>query len=160
MHLSFPFKFVFKAQIFSQLFPHFILNATHDHTPLPFSHFEYNPLQLSAIFFYMFLSIPKIMKFEDFLMDPTAPHQRKLDLQGEVRFFLSPSLPLSFQSQAHTNLVFLQVLKLEEQLHGEQQLNKALHWALHGPFLSHPHVSSSLPPQVRPLCIGLSNSNA
>ncbi|KAG7033058.1 hypothetical protein SDJN02_07111, partial [Cucurbita argyrosperma subsp. argyrosperma] len=59
-------------------------------------------------------------------MDPTAPHQRRLDLQGEV-------------------------VKLEEQLHGEQQLNKALHWALHGPFLSHPHVSSSLPPQMQVL---------
>lgn len=65
------------------------------------------------------------MKFEDFLMEPTPDdHQHKLDLEGEV-------------------------LKLQGELHGEQALNKALHWALHGPLLSHPHVSSSLPPQVR-----------
>ncbi|KAG6578691.1 hypothetical protein SDJN03_23139, partial [Cucurbita argyrosperma subsp. sororia] len=64
------------------------------------------------------------MKFEDFLTQPTPKHQRKLDLEAEV-------------------------LKLQAELHAEQALNKALHWALHGPLLSHPHVSSSLPPQVQ-----------
>lgn len=39
-------------------------------------------------------------------------------------------------------------MKLQAELHGEQALNKALHWALHGPLLSHPHVASTLPPQV------------
>ncbi|XP_038891096.1 uncharacterized protein LOC120080496 [Benincasa hispida] len=73
----------------------------------------------------MFLSNPKIMKFEHFLMEPTPDeHQHKLDLET-------------------------QVLKLQAELHGEQALNKALHWALHGPLLSHPHASSSLPPQVQ-----------
>ncbi|XP_022134548.1 uncharacterized protein LOC111006766 [Momordica charantia] len=72
----------------------------------------------------MVFSNSKIMKFEDFLMEPTGEHQRKLDLETEV-------------------------VKLQAELHGEQELNKALHWALHGPLISHPHVSSSLPPQVQ-----------
>ncbi|PRQ59215.1 putative ternary complex factor MIP1, leucine-zipper [Rosa chinensis] len=66
------------------------------------------------------------MKLEDFLMQRSEDKQKRLVLEEEV-------------------------LKLQEELDGEQTLNRVLHCALHGPALSHPCLLSLLPPQVQEL---------
>ncbi|XP_004307497.1 PREDICTED: uncharacterized protein LOC101307339 isoform X2 [Fragaria vesca subsp. vesca] len=66
------------------------------------------------------------MKLEEFLMQRSEEKKKRLVLEEEV-------------------------LKLQEELDGEQTLNRVLHCALHGPVLSHPCLLSLLPPQVQEL---------
>ncbi|KAF3433696.1 hypothetical protein FNV43_RR24799 [Rhamnella rubrinervis] len=64
------------------------------------------------------------MKFEEFLMQTSEDHQRRLALEDEV-------------------------IKLQAELDGEQTLNSILHSALNGPVLSQPCPFSRLPSQVQ-----------
>ncbi|XP_050386854.1 uncharacterized protein LOC126803141 [Argentina anserina] len=66
------------------------------------------------------------MKLEELLMQRSEEKQKRLVLEEEV-------------------------LKLQEELDGEQTLNSVLHCALYGPALSHPCLLSLLPPQVQKL---------
>ncbi|KAL5734697.1 hypothetical protein ACOSP7_032558 [Xanthoceras sorbifolium] len=69
------------------------------------------------------------MKFEDLLMQQKEDHenkQKRVDLEDEVE-------------------------KLQAELDEEQTVNKVLQCALHGPVISHPCLSSLLPPQVQAL---------
>lgn len=62
-------------------------------------------------------------KFEDFLMQQSDEKQERTELEEEVE-------------------------KLQDELDGELTLNKVLQCALDGPVISHPLLSSLLPPQV------------
>ncbi|XP_031259579.1 uncharacterized protein LOC116117710 [Pistacia vera] len=65
-------------------------------------------------------------KFEDFLMQQSDEKQKRSELEEEVE-------------------------KLQAELDGELTLNKVLQCALGGPVISHPLLSSFLPPQVHVL---------
>ncbi|PON76334.1 Ternary complex factor MIP1, leucine-zipper [Trema orientale] len=66
------------------------------------------------------------MKFEELLMQRSEDQQRRLALEEEVK-------------------------KLQAELEGEERLRNVLHYALDGPMLSNPCLSSYLPPQVQVL---------
>lgn len=105
------------------------------------------------------------MKFEEFLMQTSEDHQRRLALEDEVlivtffNHFLIWVLCL-FHSKHALDYVFkvkklggkgyrfLQVMKLQAELDGEQMLNSILQCALDGPLLSHSCPFSCLPSQV------------
>ncbi|KAL9418433.1 hypothetical protein AB3S75_036402 [Citrus x aurantiifolia] len=65
-------------------------------------------------------------KFEDFLIEKKDEKQKRLELEEQVE-------------------------NLQAELDGEVTLNKVLQCALHGPVMSHPCLSSLLPPQVQAL---------
>ncbi|RWR86088.1 WAP four-disulfide core domain-containing protein [Cinnamomum micranthum f. kanehirae] len=80
------------------------------------------------------------MKFEDFLMQRSEDHQKRLELQAEGEFY-----------QINGTDDLAKVAKLQEELEEEEKLNRVLQCSLHGPHLVRSCLSSMLPLEVQVL---------